>query len=124
MLTRSVLVLSFCVLFVFCVSFDDRSPSQALTQKIAEIKARAQQDLEDLWTKDDTKKASSVPLPQSRTDHGVNNNRAKNAARARPKVKKLVTPTPKIRYDPSLSEMIRRRSTVGANQQRQASGFQ
>jgi hypothetical protein len=80
------------------------SPSSSLAEKIARIKAKATKDLEHLWTSDTTK-AKSVPLPT--TDHGVNNNwKITNP------INPINTPVPQIVATPSLSEMLRRKSTA------------
>jgi len=95
-------------------------PSNALAEKIARIKAKATEDLEQMWTTE-TQQAKSVPLP---TDHGVNNNTAKkNAAGGAGAA--LTTPAPNISYTPSLSEMLRRKSTkFDGSQHYQAADFQ
>jgi hypothetical protein len=108
------------------------SPSDALTAKIAEIKERAQRDLEDLWT-NDTIRAKNLPLPLSKMsevesvlDHGVNNNRNKNNTKAAPiSTDGISTPASKLEYQPSISEMLRRTSTkFDGDQKLKASDFQ
>ena len=93
------------------------SPSGALAEKIARIKAKATKDLEQLWMSDTTK-AKSVPLP---TDHGVNNNRKKTNSKMNP----IRTPVPQVVATPSLSEMLRRKSTAfDGSQTFEAADFQ
>ena len=89
--------------------------SNSLAEKILHIKMKAKEDLADMWN-DDTVKAKNIPLP---TDHGVNNNRAMEQRALKEGLQaQLSTPTPNIKYSPSLSEMLRRESTkFDGNQQ-------